>query len=400
MEPAHRVLVMLRQRIAEGQSGELIVANESLEAHLFLQRGRIAWAYGSETRGLFLETLRGLAELEEETLRGLLDACRAERRHVAETLIEWGMAEPEEVRHALRVQIWMTLRSILLTVEPEAIFLRRPAEQYSQELTFSLKEFETERCSWRPLLESDPELEQKEHALQQRLSEQLPTLLWVRLLRPGARSQSQDQLQLIAELMGELGARELAYRHEKGWLLGLAGENDQVFCGLQPHSILSKARRMLQEPPGAAAEGPLELGPLLPAQGSPPLLAPFRAIFDQVPQVACMAVAEESEVHWQERKGLPSCFHEDLRRAMLILGQPLSRIIQTDSPNRPATSRHPVIQPALRLVLPGYHLLGAPLSDTSTVWLALCPSVFEGLGWGLLANLLRNMRLDLTKSTE
>lgn len=373
-------------------SGELIVASDTLEAHVFLQDGRIAWAYSNGTRGLFLRELQAKAQIEEEELREVMDECRRERRHVAETLITWGLASERDVRHALWVQIGTTLESVFQTPGVEAIFLRRASENYSRELTFSLGEFDRKRFSSTPPPPEDAELLQMEESLQNQLQQTVPSMLWGRLLRRGSHSKSGGALNLVNVALSELNASECAYRDTGGWLYAHQHPEGYFFCGLPANSPLSKARKALlaQLPPPAVAHE-LSLGKIHTLQNDGPYLAALRALFDQVPLLAGVYVLSREGRTLLEREGAPASFRQDAEKASLLLQMDLSRIVQ------PNPTRHPAgasVSPGLRLTLPEYQLLGATLDDGTQVWLAFCPTVLERMGWGLLTNTLRTLHRE------
>lgn len=381
-----QVFGLLETRLLGKQAGELIVASETLEAHVFLQDGRIAWAYSNENRGLFLRELQEIAQIDEDTLREVLDECRREKRHVAETLITWGLATEKDVRRALWVQIGATLQSITRTQAPEAIFLRRASENYAKELTFTLDEFERERFSSPPSAE-DPALLEQEAVLQQQLQESMPKALWGRLLRQGNHSKSGGALNIVAEILAEIGVFECAHRDARGWVLGVRRPEGYFFCGLRPDALLSKARKTLSAepmPPGSARE--LHLGALRPAEELPHRDS-LRAIFDQFAQLAGVCVEQSRELFFKERDGVPATFREDVQRASLLLHVGVSDF---SIPFQGETK--PGILSGIRLVLPEYQLFGAAIGEKEQIWLALCPTVLEGLGWGLLANTLRTLR--------
>ena len=370
-------------------SGELIVASDALEAHVFLQDGRIAWAYSNTTRGLFLRELLEKTQMDEDALREVLDECRRERRHVAETLIIWGLASERDVRHALWVQIGTTLESIIQAPGVEAIFLRRASENYSRELTFSLSEFDLRRFSSGPPSSEDAELLQMEESLQQQLQQTVPSMLWGRLLRRGSHTPSGGALNLVNAALGELNVSECAYRSARGWLYALQHPEGYFFCGLRADSPLSKARKaLLAQLPQPVPAHELTLGRLHTIQSHGPYLAVLRALFEQVPLLAGVCVLSRGGQTLLEREGVPVSFRQDTEKASLLLQMDLSSFIQPTTPKYTAGAS---VSSGLRLTLVGYQLLGAMLDDGTQVWLAFCPTVLERMSWGLLVNALRTL---------
>ena len=132
----------LLEHAARGVSGELIGVSDGVEVHVYLQRGRLAWATDSVHPLAFTRRLVATAKIDVETFREVLDACRREKRPLGETLMAWEVATKDEIRGALRHQIDTAL-SLLRTSEPmQTIFLARPTQfaDYDTELTFTVEE--------------------------------------------------------------------------------------------------------------------------------------------------------------------------------------------------------------------------------------------------------------------
>ncbi|MDW8250467.1 MAG: hypothetical protein RMJ98_14315 [Myxococcales bacterium] len=370
-------------------SGELIVASDMLEAHVFLQDGRIVWAYSNATRGLFLQELREKAQIEEDVLKDVLEECRRERRHVAETLISWGLASVRDVRRALWVQIGRTLEIILETPGVEAIFLRRATENYSQELTFSLSEFDRKRFSSTPPAPEDPALLEVDAALQQQLQQTVPSMFWGRLLRRGSHSTRGGALNLVNALLSEVGVIECACRDARGWLYALQHPEGYFFCGLRPDSPLSGARKaLLAQLPPSGTSPELNLGKIHAPQANGCHQTILRSLFEQVPLLAGGIVLARESSSYLEREGCPPSFRQDVEKVKMLLQMDFSSFLQTS-----AAEGAPMmtVSPGLRLTLPTYQLFGAKLDDETQVWLAFCPTMREQMGWGLLMNVLRTL---------
>ncbi|MBX3229611.1 MAG: sigma-54-dependent Fis family transcriptional regulator [Labilithrix sp.] len=112
----------------EGASGELICASDTIEVHVYLQRGRIAWATDAAQPLAFTRYLLERAQIDVEVFREILESCRREKRPLGETLIAWGVATREEVRDALRHQIELALARIHESGPVESLFLKRTSQ--------------------------------------------------------------------------------------------------------------------------------------------------------------------------------------------------------------------------------------------------------------------------------
>lgn len=94
---------------SRGFSGELEFAGGGERVVVFFQAGRIAWANDSLHRRAFVEHLRHTAGVDQGDVEAVVEECRKTRRPIGETLVEWNLASPEQVRAALRHQIALAL---------------------------------------------------------------------------------------------------------------------------------------------------------------------------------------------------------------------------------------------------------------------------------------------------
>lgn len=133
-EPA---LVRLRALAAAAASGELICAGDAIEVHVYLQRGRIAWATDSSHPFAFASHLQEAAQIDTETFRQVVEECRRERLPLGETIVEWGLASWDAVRASLAHQIALALAILAAAAGAQTLFLER-AYAYSERLTFAL----------------------------------------------------------------------------------------------------------------------------------------------------------------------------------------------------------------------------------------------------------------------
>lgn len=123
-------------------TGELICASESLEVHIYVQHGRVAWATDSTSPLAFTRYLLEDAKLDPEVFREILESCRREKRPLGETLVGWGVATWEQVRAALAYQIRRALEVLRSAGPVQTLFLNRKAQfsNYDPKLTFTLAE--------------------------------------------------------------------------------------------------------------------------------------------------------------------------------------------------------------------------------------------------------------------
>lgn len=139
LAPSHPIsrLTMLAEQRA---TGELVAASSTGETHVYLQRGRIAWATDSRIPEGFAGHLQEVAGLAADTLREVTDECRRGRLPLGETLVSWGFATPESLRLALHRQLRDALAMLSDERGTETLFLPRDWPTHDAELTFGLDE--------------------------------------------------------------------------------------------------------------------------------------------------------------------------------------------------------------------------------------------------------------------
>ncbi|HEX9290603.1 MAG TPA: DUF4388 domain-containing protein [Anaeromyxobacteraceae bacterium] len=141
-----------------GVTGELFCSCTDRSAHVYLQRGRVAWASDCKHRRAFTAHLKQHAGLPTDTIEAVVGDCRATKRPIGETLIERKLATEEQVRAALRHQIGLALHIGECRGEGTGVFLPRNYQDYDVRFTFDASEIVSEeglaanqpaRCSQR-----------------------------------------------------------------------------------------------------------------------------------------------------------------------------------------------------------------------------------------------------------
>jgi hypothetical protein len=130
------------ERLAKAQkTGEYVLATGSSEIHIYLQRGRFAWATDSRHPYEFLRHLQLHRQIDDQSIRHVIEVCRSERRPLGETLIEWKLATLDEVRASLQHQVLVAVRNAARATTGGSLFLARPQfHDYDERLTFGLHE--------------------------------------------------------------------------------------------------------------------------------------------------------------------------------------------------------------------------------------------------------------------
>lgn len=135
------VSTKLSELVKRGASGEFICATSSLEIHVYLQRGRIAWATDSKHPFAFAKHLQETADVDEGTFKEVVDTCRRDRLPIGETLVQWNLVSWEQVRASLCHQIRLAFEELLLARGGHTLFLDRAYSDYNPKLTFDVEEF-------------------------------------------------------------------------------------------------------------------------------------------------------------------------------------------------------------------------------------------------------------------
>ncbi len=134
-------LQSLERLAAALKTGEYVLATGSSEIHVYLQRGRFAWATDSRHPYEFLRHLQLHRQIDDQSMRHVIEVCRSERRPLGETLIEWKLATLEEVRASLLHQVLVAVRNAARATAGGSLFLERPQfRDYDERLTFGLQD--------------------------------------------------------------------------------------------------------------------------------------------------------------------------------------------------------------------------------------------------------------------
>lgn len=131
---------LLRRLCAEKATGELIAAGDSVEVHLYLQAGRVAWGTTTEARFVFRRHLVEHCGVDGQVLQDALAGCQRTRRPLGEALVSSGVVSSAQVREGLRAQVKASIDSLARCSPSQMLFLRRGEHflSYDQSLTFDL----------------------------------------------------------------------------------------------------------------------------------------------------------------------------------------------------------------------------------------------------------------------
>ncbi len=132
------VLRALRAARNEG-SGELVVRDGDVTAHVHFQEGAVAWAHISDDRNALFELLSPESGLDAESARAIIEECRQTGARLSDTLVRWGLTDRASLRNSLQVWITKKLASIMRLQQPQTLFLPH-RRRYAEDMLFELSE--------------------------------------------------------------------------------------------------------------------------------------------------------------------------------------------------------------------------------------------------------------------
>lgn len=126
----------------DGATGELRWRTSTLDAKVYLKRGRVAWATSSRSRFSLGRELARRSSLSPVALRDAIAAARRERLSLGEAFARANIIHLDAVREMLRTQIADALSTITDRENEAAVFVPAGTEgvDYDETLTFALDE--------------------------------------------------------------------------------------------------------------------------------------------------------------------------------------------------------------------------------------------------------------------
>lgn len=393
----------------EEATGELVCATPEAEVHIHLQGGRIAWATSSAARFAFTRYVVQQCEIDATAFRELVSECRRENKPLGETLIEWGVASEDQVRSALKKQIVDALDTLRVGGKAETVFLQRGTgyRNYNREFTFTFGEvFQRERRPRRssqhlPAISSRPPpaefLERLGH-----LARNEPDVHWVEHHQGGKLGLRLPEGSAALGIDGpasEVFRGDVDFVSVRGGrenLIGVdLGAPGSVWCGVDPQVVLGAMILALRErlgteriartqlPPGAMGEPRIRQDRGLPPKILEELLERTGEVWavylrDDAGKLHCLACREHLD-------------DDGAHARTASLGRFLSALHEL------AVRGPTFAMPSASLMAssPFGWFFGSELLDRTgrQVWLILDPSANQGIGWAILAALLRRTSL-------
>lgn len=223
-----------------GRSGEFICSSLAVEVHVYLQRGRVAWATDSNHPFVFARHLKEASVIDDDSFRHVLDECRKDHLPLGETLVAWGLARWEDVLGALRHQMHVALVALagMRTDDVGTIFLeRRGFAEYDERLTIELATLVEDMAVAPP--ESAPAVTVTDTCSAASVLASIRGARWTQLVDDGeaidhAGGSADDALPPIVATVLDDGADFVALRWPEGSLLGVKLEppRRRLWCEL------------------------------------------------------------------------------------------------------------------------------------------------------------------------
>lgn len=389
--------------VGAGATGEYVCVSARGELHVFLQRGRIAWATDSSAPLAFRRYLLDHTLLTPEILADVLESCRRDRLPLGETLIAWKVATFDDIRAALRCQIDRALVTLEALDEGRTIFLERTREfaMYNSELTFALNEFVEERSGVR----DSSVVAIAGGGILERVRTAIPELSCALVFEREAVVESTSETaiarvppSIIAQSLDD-GADVLALRSLRGTVIGTSLPSrgryvaarlpaDVAFgpalatlcttCGVEPalRRATSVQRAALRAMGGDGDDG------------RPRIADAARRFLEQAGECVAAVVLEGEHVAGAARADLDSATISRIasRRARL-----LARELPSDSNDVNALEQ---LGYSLRSVMTGEGAIlcfGIELDTQRTAWLFMDRACAQGLGWAYLLSFSRQL---------
>lgn len=395
----------------EQASGELICASDSVEVHVYLQRGRVAWATDAAQPLAFTRYLLERAQIDVEVFREILDSCRREKRPIGETLIAWGVATKEEVRDALRHQIELALALLHQCGHVQTLFLKRTSQfaDYDAELTFALEEL---------LVKTGPQMPMTRSRLMAaiavdgpaappllRLRAQLDGIEWAEVLEgttslewfPEASQKPRSASDLAKNTLLD-GSELVAMRNGSSTLAGVAlSPTRSLWCLVDDKhtvgeliSALSSFQTEHVFPPTEPTTNAGRLwsfGPSLPVVDTA-----MRELLERVPELSGLFITDPATPKSTYGVGRMTVSSQDLitlieRRAHAFV-QRSATAEASEVDGEGMTARRAMTAESQFLLYAAEIVIG---DRPRFVWLTLDRSSSKGIGWGYLTTLSRTM---------
>jgi len=405
----------LRDLAARGGTGEFICATAAAEVHVFLQRGRVAWATSSTHPFEFARYIREHNKIDDTTFRHVVEECRRDKLPLGETLVAWELLTWDDVNAALRHQVRLALVTLSQLGVARTMFLeRRRYMEYNAELTIELASVlptqgpSPRKASGTRISTNPPTAPGFAH----QILESIEGAAWVELLEgeglveaaPAAPTPSRVPPELVRTTLAD-DADFVAVRSTRGSILGarLARASRSLWCTLAADSTfgaavstlwsLSVVHPLVSPPPRSSDGRAWEVG--APDSSA---AAEMRLVLGRAREVLAAFVLSSSgqPVVGIARGGLDEGCVELLRRRTHVFAVPLFEEPRGEDHVENTGTRMAALGFTFRTLVTGeraFWCFGAELlaAQGHTLWVLTDRNASQGLGWACLTALCRGL---------
>ncbi|MCW5801676.1 MAG: hypothetical protein KIT31_04765 [Deltaproteobacteria bacterium] len=391
--------------VRDEASGELVCASSRVEIHVYLQRGRIAWATDSTHPFAFAAHLQKHAGIDPDTFRQVVEECRRGRMPLGETLVEWGLAGWETVRTSLAHQISLAIALLAGLETSQVIFLARVYETFDARLTFDLRDVAGGEVASPPAPAARPQPDAGPSGLARQLRGSVEGLSWVEAF-DGERLAESDPPIAVPRVPLEVaratlldGADFAAIRSVRTSLVGFAvAPPRSIWCHVAAGSTFGAVVSSLW----AIAEATGRRSPAEPRGRTSWSVGPADAPRATAIHAFAQRATEMAGALVLSRDGEPiagSGATTASRDACVDVARRRVRCLQVDlgAPGDEVERSLDAIGFSMRTMVsgePGLWCFGAELDPRrgETLWMLLERHCLQGLGWAYLAALTRTLR--------
>lgn len=375
--PLERLTTLAQGRV----SGELIASSRRGETHVYLVRGRLAWATDSRRPLGFAGHLQRTAGISADTLREVADECRRGMMPLGDTLLAWGLVTAADLRLALAQQLRDALALLREDDDARALFLTREWSADDDALTFELSEVLTDDVA--PAIGSATSVHQRIDGLTwverfegDRLVDAEPTTQGARTPAPLLHATVLDDADFVA------------LRHARGCTIGIRGADaSSLWCRLADESRIGSVLATLGITGGSPAAAPPASGPPAawtignPAADATPRLRDFLA---RAPEAVAALLVDDDDPGPPRAGAGTSTAPPDWCASLTRRRGHALRCVETRIDLAPPS----LVSDERQAWCFGARLVG---DGARSVWLFLDRSSPQGLGWTYLAALTRSL---------
>jgi hypothetical protein len=408
-------LAELQQFASQANTGEFICVAAETEIHVYLQRGRIAWATSSTHPFEFARYIKEHNAIDDATFRHVIEECRRNQLPLGETLVAWELLTWNDVQAALCHQVRLALSTLAQLSGARTMFLERKRYiEYNSELTIELDAVLPRVVSPSRAPPGGTRVSTQPPAaphVARQLLEEIEGAAWVELLDGGRLLDAAPSVNgsprvpsALVEATLDDDADFVAIRSARGSILGarLARARRSLWCTLSADSTFGAAVSTLcslsivqpheSTPPRSSAGRTWETG-----DASSLAAAEIRLVLGRAQEVlAAWILSPTGEpVVGVAREGVDDRCLELLRRRAGVFA-----VSTFESPANPSPRSDPAGLAALgftfRTLVTGersYWCFGAELldKDGQTLWVLTDRNASQGFGWACLTALCRGV---------